>query len=415
MNERETGMNIDGIRPDIAKRMKELCESKRNKEGTAVSAAFIKDGELIAAFACGTQNGIFESQATVSDIYGIGSVSKVFCTLAVMKLVELGKLSLDTPVVEYLPKFTMKDERYKKITLRMCLNHSSGLPGSNLKNFFNSKWHIDGYYEQYYDYFSKSKLKADPGYYSVYCNDGFMLAEMVVADVSGMSFTRFIQDNISKPTGAFSVCSGENIPETYSLVKAKGRPSEYMMTVSAGGILTNMTDCAAIGYLFVDSKGILKQDSINEAVLPQGKSFITDVQANAYGLGWDNVRTSFDNVDFDDNVLEKSGATPSFSSCLLVMKKHNLSAAISLTHDNWLNARLILCELCAVLLEDYGISTKKVAKSKIPAKKSLLPLDFAEKYTGLYCNNFEMLNVRFNSDYCTIRKKNSEGWVDEIL
>ena len=126
-------MDINGTRLDIAKKLKEYVESKRNMNGTAVSAAFIKDGELVSVFVCGTQDGNLEKPATIDDLFAIGSISKLYCTLAVMKLVEMGKVALDIPVVEYLPRFTMKDGRYKQITLRMLLDHSSGMPGTNLK------------------------------------------------------------------------------------------------------------------------------------------------------------------------------------------------------------------------------------------------------------------------------------------
>ena len=126
-------MNLAGTRLDIAQKLKNFAESRRNQDGTAISAAFMKDGELTAAFVCGTQNGDTEKPATIFDLYNIGSVSKVYCALAIMKLAEMGKVSLDAPVTEYLPRFSMKDGRYKQITLRMCLNHSSGLPGVMLR------------------------------------------------------------------------------------------------------------------------------------------------------------------------------------------------------------------------------------------------------------------------------------------
>ena len=47
-------MDISGTRPEIANRLKKYAESKRHKDGTALSAAFVKNGELVAAFACGT-------------------------------------------------------------------------------------------------------------------------------------------------------------------------------------------------------------------------------------------------------------------------------------------------------------------------------------------------------------------------
>ena len=56
-----------------------------------------------------------------------------------MKLVDEGKVDLDAPVARYIPDFKMKDKRYKHITPRMLLNHSSGLQGSTFNNSFYLK------------------------------------------------------------------------------------------------------------------------------------------------------------------------------------------------------------------------------------------------------------------------------------
>jgi len=266
-------MDLIGTRTDIAQKLKDLVESKRDADGTAVSAAFIKDGALVAAFACGTQDGDPVKPATVDDLYCVGSVSKIYCALAVMKLVEMGKVGLDKPVVEYLPRFTMKDERYKQITLRMCLNHSSGLPGTGPKNVFCTKW-VDGGDERWYDYISRSKLKAAPGDYSVYCNDGFTLAQLVVTEVSGIPYIQFVQAYITAPAGAVSACSGEAMAQGRMHIRENGKPEEYVMTIGSGGILTAMTDCARIGYLFIESKDVISQESLEEMDRPQGKTFI---------------------------------------------------------------------------------------------------------------------------------------------
>ena len=65
-------------------------------------------------------------------IYCVGSVSKIYSTAAVMQLVDEGKVGLDTPITEYIPDFTMADERYKDITVRMLMDHTSGIMGSTM-------------------------------------------------------------------------------------------------------------------------------------------------------------------------------------------------------------------------------------------------------------------------------------------
>lgn len=407
-------MDLSGTRFDIARKLKEYVESKRSKDGTAVSAAFIKDEELVSAFACGTQDGNPDKPTTVNDLFNVGSVAKVYCALAVMRLVELGKVNLDTPVIEYLPRFTMKDKRYKQITLRMCLNHSSGLPGTNLKYCFSTKWLDESVYDDFYDCFSKSKLKDNPGNASVYCNDGYMLAEMVVAEVSGMSYIKFIQGYITMPAGAMSACSGGNISESLIRVKEKGKADDYLMNTAAGGIITNLIDCAKVGYLFIDSKGLFKTESLDEMSSSQGKSFLPAV-ADHFGLGWDFVNFSFEPYDFGENTLAKGGGTTSFGSFLLVSKKYNLAAAISLTNDNKLNSYTVLCELCSILLDEYGINTREELKKKIADNdRKPLPAGFAEKFSGMYYSCMLSLSVNFYDDLLKIQLRKPNGGRDIV-
>ena len=407
-------MNLSGSRYDIAKKLKEFVEAKRDKDGTAISAAFIKDDKLVAAFACGTQDGNTEKPATIHDLFGIGSIAKVYCALAVMKLVEMGKVSLDTPVIEYLPRFTMKDGRYKQITLRMCLNHSSGLPGTNLKYCGSAKWLNESVYDDFYDYFSKSKLKDNPGNASVYCNDGYMLAEMIVAEISGTSFINFVQEHITTPAGALSTCWGGNISKNLIYIKEKEKPDDYIMNTAAGGIITSLTDCAKIGYLFIDLKDIITAESSNEMTSPQGKTFLPGV-ADHFGLGWDWVNFSLEPFDFGENVLAKGGGSPSFGSFLLVSKKYNLSAAISLTNDNRINPYMILCELCNILLCEYGTNSQKEAKQKeAVVEKMALPSGFSEKFSGGYYKNFAGYNVSFDNGLLKLQARTQNGWRDII-
>ncbi|MGL4799784.1 MAG: serine hydrolase domain-containing protein, partial [Cellulosilyticaceae bacterium] len=129
----------------------------------SVQYAVLDAGELIASG---------DTANTTDTLYGIGSVSKVYTTMAVMQLVEQGKIDLDTPVVTYIPEFEMADARYKDITPRMLLNHSSGIMGTTFKNMLLLE-DDDTYSTSHLLEALKTQwLKADPGAFSVYCNDG---------------------------------------------------------------------------------------------------------------------------------------------------------------------------------------------------------------------------------------------------
>ena len=60
----------------------------------------------------------------------IGSVSKMYVTTAVMQPADQGKVDIDAPVTDYIPEFKLADTRYKDITVRMLMNHTSGLMGT---------------------------------------------------------------------------------------------------------------------------------------------------------------------------------------------------------------------------------------------------------------------------------------------
>lgn len=98
---------------------------------TSVQYAIIDEGKIIVSGTAGVYHKENSISLTKEHMYGVGSISKTFTAAAIMQLVEKGKLELDAPVVKYLPKFKMADDRYKKITVRMLLNHSSGLMGSS--------------------------------------------------------------------------------------------------------------------------------------------------------------------------------------------------------------------------------------------------------------------------------------------
>ena len=93
--------------------------SDRNFEN--ISYALFSEGKLIS----GNNENL---------LYPVGSVSKMFTAALTLELCEKGILSVDGKVCEYLPGLKMADERYKEITVRHLLNHTSGLMGSNLKN-----------------------------------------------------------------------------------------------------------------------------------------------------------------------------------------------------------------------------------------------------------------------------------------
>ena len=168
---------------------------------TSIQYAMMDSGEIVESGVGGVYSKQENRLLTTENLFGIGSTSKMFTTAAMMRLADQGKVDLDRPVIDYIPEFTMADARYKDITVRMLLNHSSGLMGSTYGNGFLFDDADTQAHDTLLDDLATQTLKADPGAFSVYCNDGFTLAEIVIERVSGMSFTDFIHQEITDPLG----------------------------------------------------------------------------------------------------------------------------------------------------------------------------------------------------------------------
>ena len=93
-----------------------------------LGVGIVDEDEIVYAKGFGVQSLETRAPVTPDSIFCVASISKCFVASAVMQLVEQGKLHLDAPLVQYLPYFKLDDERYRQITLRQILSHTSGMP-----------------------------------------------------------------------------------------------------------------------------------------------------------------------------------------------------------------------------------------------------------------------------------------------
>ena len=114
---------------DFSPEQEDIIESIREKDGIpGVAAAIVKDGEAVAAGGFGNRNRDANLPMTSHTVSPLCSLTKSFTGVAVMQLVESGKIWLDEPVVSYLPKFRVADtEASRKMTPRIFLCHKSGM------------------------------------------------------------------------------------------------------------------------------------------------------------------------------------------------------------------------------------------------------------------------------------------------
>lgn len=113
---------------DLWERLTEAIDYERADKGIpAYAIAVVDDQEIVWSYGAGEADRTRGIEASGQTVYRVASVSKLFNALAVMQLVEQGKLDLDAPITDYLPDFQPTNDFGAAITLRQLLSHRSGL------------------------------------------------------------------------------------------------------------------------------------------------------------------------------------------------------------------------------------------------------------------------------------------------
>jgi CubicO group peptidase (beta-lactamase class C family) len=112
--------------------------------------------------------------------------------------VRKGKIDINKTLITYLPYFILADERYKTVTVKQMLNHTSGMP--DVEDYEWEKGVADeGAAERYTRSLVDKKLMSSPGTEFHYSNMAFDVMADLIAKVSGMSFEKYVKENILIP------------------------------------------------------------------------------------------------------------------------------------------------------------------------------------------------------------------------
>ena len=128
----------------------------------------------------------------------LGSVSKQFTALLILKLVEEGKLTLDKPISNYLPDYPKKTGDV--ITLHHLLTHTSGIPNyTSFPNFFKDVSRNPYSPETFVKQFADLPLQFTPGEKFAYSNSGYFLLGYIIEKVTGKTYEKYLQEIIFTP------------------------------------------------------------------------------------------------------------------------------------------------------------------------------------------------------------------------
>ncbi|MEP7319986.1 MAG: serine hydrolase domain-containing protein, partial [Panacibacter sp.] len=192
-----------------------------SRTGFNGSILVAKNGQVLFEDYKGTYNFATGEAITEHTPFHLASISKTFTGMTVLKLWEEGRISLDDSLQKFFPKLP-----YKGVTVKMLLNHRSGLPNYLyfMDSFWNRKTKATNWDVVNFMIAHRPPIEAMPGKSYHYSNTNFMLLALIVEIVTQESFPVYMKDSVFVPLGlkdsyVFSITDTSHYIATYSVTK----------------------------------------------------------------------------------------------------------------------------------------------------------------------------------------------------
>ncbi len=234
--------------------------------------------------------------ATPDTLYGIGSCSKSFAALAVMQLVERGKVDTHDLISDHLPV----DFGSREVTVHHLLTHSSGMPSLAVSELLidrligmDERGTPMGSLEDFYQHLNGAVDEMrEPGELFFYFNSGYTLLGELVSTLSGMPFEVFVKKNILEPLNmersTFLEEEYEVDPDVmtpYFMDEDSPKPTPIPLRelgYAPGGLMSSVRELSS--YIMMNMNGderLLDRDLLEKMHMPYVKR-----PGGAYGYGW---------------------------------------------------------------------------------------------------------------------------------
>ncbi|QDP39499.1 serine hydrolase domain-containing protein [Radiobacillus deserti] len=229
-------------------------------------------------------------------IFDVASLSKIFTTIAAMKLYEDGKFELDDPVAEYIPEFAENGK--EDVTIRQLMTHTSGFKA------WVSLYTIGENKQDRIDYVLQYPLDNEPGSTYTYSDLNMITLGVLIERLSGMSLDQFVKEEITDP-----LHMKDTMYNPSAKYKHRIAATEYQTWTNRGlvwgevhdenawslggvaghaGVFSTASDLAKLGHMIINDgrygkTRILKPETVELLVENQ----IPEFPGDEHGLGWE--------------------------------------------------------------------------------------------------------------------------------
>jgi CubicO group peptidase (beta-lactamase class C family) len=272
----------------------EVFESYAHYNRFIGSVLISRNDKIIYRKSFGYADAENHKKNTKNSIFRIASVTKPLTAVGIMKLVDEGKLTLETPISTYFPTFI--PDFSKNITIRHLLNHSSGMQANIGRIDDEGNGLMPGEnpitLNELFEEFKDSKLKFEPGTAYEYNNFGYTLLAYIIENVTKQSYADYMEQAVFKPANmkntavnTYKVLNQRAYPHIglgMNEVKKLSNSIHSSWIIGAGNI--NSTTGDLYNFMKALENGILLKPATVDKLYSYTQS--RGVNDSEYGLGW---------------------------------------------------------------------------------------------------------------------------------
>jgi CubicO group peptidase (beta-lactamase class C family) len=354
----------------------------------------VVDGDLAYAKGFGVADLGTRAPVDADTVFRIGSITKTFTSLAILRLRDAGKLSLDDPAARYLPelgalRYPTRDA--PPITIRHLLTHTSGLP--RLGNFSYAQSDHDVTEREVLAGLDRVTLQTPPGTAFSYSNFGVGLLGPLVRRVTGMRYRDYVSTQILAPLGMRSTVWAEGDVPAGRLASGYAPGPGGLTKVAhwrlgdseaAGGLYSSLRDMSRYAAFQLAAypprddpeAGPLRRSSVREAhaaargiglqVQPHEPSaehpYLVAAKASGVGLAWH----SYQDCEIEE-VVWHNGGTEGYAAVIHLLPLRGV-ALIVLANSRDADLGAVTMKASDILLESKGMAPRALAPSPALAR-----------------------------------------------
>ena len=391
---------------DVVGKLRDAIEYEiKDKNLNAISIAIIKKDDFFWSEGFGFIDEEKKIKADENTIYRVGSVSKLFTDIAIMKKRESGDIDIDSPIQFYLPKFNPENKfNNEPITLRQLMSHRAGiLREPAYGNYFADN---ETSLKKTVESVKKSSLVHPPGTITKYSNAGIAVVGYTLEKVFQKPYVEFMQDDILKPLGMnassfeFKDSMASNLAEA-TMWSYDGRnfkaPRFELGMIPAGSLYSSVTDLTKFLNMILsdgclNGKRFVNPSTLKEMFTPQ----FTDFAESGYGIGF---RVSKHN---GYKMISHGGAIYGYSTQLSALPEPKIGVVVASSVDisNSITRKISSYALDLLIAKEKELKLPEYVKTK-PIKKEI-----EENLIGDYENYANRIRIKkiknqiiFENDY----------------